>query len=139
MDIVPINLQFFECFDTVFCNDKFNVCFNFSDTLLHCMDDQLAHWHSDCLHAVLYYYIGVHVHDMLGKLLPPPLSPVCPDVPVYNFGGLTHLNNKQFSVCYPHIYHNCDFAIKNINNIAYDVASDILCKSSVPCQRVRIR
>jgi hypothetical protein len=105
--IATIDLDCFKCFDTVFSNDKFDVCFNFkfSDTFLRCTDD--PYWHSDCLHAVLYYCTGVHVHDMLGKLPPPPLSPGCPDVPVNNSGGLTHLNNKHFSVFNPHIHHNC--------------------------------
>jgi hypothetical protein len=91
------------------------------------------------LHAVLHYYIDVHVHDILNELPPPPLSPGCPDVPVYNFGGLAHLINRQFSVCCHHICHICDFVFININNIAYDVASDIVCKSSEQCPRVRLR
>jgi hypothetical protein len=131
-DIVTIDLQCFKYFDTVFSIYKFNVCFEFSDTLLHCTVDQLAHWHSNCLHAVLHSYVGAHVRDMLDNLPPPPLSPGCPDVPVYNFGGLAHLNNKQFSVCYPYICHICGFVFINIHYIAYDVASNIACNPSNP-------
>jgi hypothetical protein len=40
-EFVTIDLQCFGYFDTVVAYYKFNVCCEFSDTLLHCIDDQL--------------------------------------------------------------------------------------------------